>query len=181
MTLTRYGIREWGLALLATILILAGCWYLVYRLCYVRTGIIIGAAALVIFLAFAAFFRNPRRRIPANPLLLISPADGTVKDIVEVDDFNLPPFTGKAIRVGIFLSVLSVHVNRASADLDVENVSYREGEFLDARDENAIQKNEAMTISGTANATATVSPWRSGRFPERSPAGSSVRSSPAPS
>lgn len=152
MTLTRYGIREWGLALLATILILAGCWYLVYRLCYVRTGIIIGAAALVIFLAFAAFFRNPRRRIPANPLLLISPADGTVKDIVEVDDFNLPPFTGKAIRVGIFLSVLSVHVNRASADLDVENVSYREGEFLDARDENAIQKNEAMTISGTANA-----------------------------
>ncbi|MBR2910566.1 MAG: phosphatidylserine decarboxylase family protein, partial [Lentisphaeria bacterium] len=101
-------------------------------------------------LAVAAFFRSPCRRIPANPLLIVSPADGTVKDIVEVEDFNLPPFNGPAVRIGIFLSVLNVHVNRAPAEMTVENVSYREGEYLDARDEGAVQRNEAMTISGTA-------------------------------
>jgi phosphatidylserine decarboxylase len=105
---------------------------------------------VVLFLAVAAFFRNPCRRIPANPLLIISPADGTIKDIVEVDDFNLPPFNGPAVRIGIFLSVFNVHVNRAPAEMTVEKVSYREGEYLDARDEGAVQRNEAMTISGTA-------------------------------
>ena len=150
MTLTHYGIREWGSALIVMLLLLAGSWYLYFKMGYTRTGIVIAAVSVVLFLAIAAFFRNPSRRIPANPLLIISPADGTIKDIVEVEDFNLPPFDGKAVRIGIFLSVFNVHVNRASADMTVENVSYREGEYLDARDENAVQRNEAMTISGTA-------------------------------
>lgn len=150
MTLTRYGLREWGSAFIVMLAVAAGSYYLAFEKGYLRTGMIIASAAFILFLAFAAFFRNPRRRIPANPSLIISPADGTIKDIVEVEDFDLPPFKGPAIRIGIFLSVLSVHVNRAPMEFTVENVSYREGEFLDARDEAAIQRNEAMTISGTA-------------------------------
>ena len=150
MTLTHYGIREWGTALVVLLLILAGCWYLAFEKGFMRTGIIIAAVATLLFLAVAAFFRNPHRRIPANPCLITSPADGTVCDIVEVDDFNLPPFDGPAVRIGIFLSVFDVHVNRAPVAFTVENVSYREGEYLDARDEGASQRNEAMTISGTA-------------------------------
>ena len=150
MTLTHYGIREWGTALVVLLLILAGCWYLAFEKGFVRTGIVIAAVATLLFLAVAAFFRNPHRRIPANPCLITSPADGTVCDIVEVDDFKLPPFDGPAVRIGIFLSVFDVHVNRAPVAFTVENVSYREGEYLDARDEGASQRNEAMTISGTA-------------------------------
>ena len=150
MTLTHYGIREWGSAFIVMLLLLAGSWYLYFKMGYPRTAIGIAAFAVVLFLAVAAFFRNPCRRIPANPLLIISPADGTIKDIVEVDDFNLPPFNGPAVRIGIFLSVFNVHVNRAPAEMTVEKVSYREGEYLDARDEGAVQRNEAMTISGTA-------------------------------
>jgi len=150
MTLTHYGIREWGTALVVLLLILAGCWYLAFEKGFVRTGIVIAAVATLLFLAVAAFFRNPHRRIPANPCLITSPADGTVCDIVEVDDFKLPPFDGPAVRIGIFLSVLDVHVNRAPVAFTVENVSYREGEYLDARNEGASQRNEAMTISGTA-------------------------------
>ena len=101
-------------------------------------------------MAFAAFFRNPRRQIPSNPLLLVSPADGTIKDIEVVEDFDMAPFTGKALRVGIFLSVFNVHVNRAPAAMTVETVHYREGEYLDARDSQATKRNEAMTIAGTA-------------------------------
>ena len=150
MTLTHYGIREWGTVLVVLLLILAGCWYLAFEKGFVRTGIVIAAVATLLFLAVAAFFRNPHRRIPANPCLITSPADGTVCDIVEVDDFKLPPFDGPAVRIGIFLSVLDVHVNRAPVAFTVENVSYREGEYLDARNEGASQRNEAMTISGTA-------------------------------
>ena len=152
MTLTHYGIREWGSALIVMLLLLAGAWYLYFKMGYTRTGIVIAAVSVILFLAIAAFFRSPSRRIPGNPLLITSPADGTIKDIVEVEDFNLPPFNGPAVRIGIFLSVLNVHVNRAAAEMTVENISYREGEYLDARDEGAVQRNEAMTISGTAAA-----------------------------
>ena len=158
MTLTHYGIREWGSALIVMLLLLAGSWYLYFKAGCPRTGIAVAAVAVVLFLAIAAFFRNPCRRIPKNPLLIISPADGVIKDIVEVDDFNLPPFNGPAVRIGIFLSVFNVHVNRASAEMTVENVSYREGEYLDARDEGAVQRNEAMTISGTAVAEEQTFP-----------------------
>ena len=152
MTLTHYGIREWGSAFIVMLLLLAGSWYLYFKLGYTRTGISVAAVAVVLFLAVAAFFRSPSRRIPGNPLLITSPADGVIKDIVEVDDFNLPPFNGPAVRIGIFLSVFNVHINRTPAEMTVENVSYREGEYLDARNEGAVQRNEAMTISGTAQA-----------------------------
>ena len=151
MTLTHYGLREWGSAFVIMVLLLAGAWYLAFRMGCMRTGIAVAAVSVLLFLVIAAFFRNPCRRIPGNPCLITSPADGKITDIVELDDFNLPPFTGKAVRVGIFLSVFDVHVNRAPAEMTVENVSYREGEYLDARHEGASQRNEAMTISGTAH------------------------------
>jgi len=149
MTLTVYGLKEWGLALVAALVLLSICTVMIFK-GWTVTGSVIGAFVLIVFCAFAAFFRNPCRLVPQDVRLLVSPADGVVKDIAEVDDFNLAPFTGKAKRVGIFLSVLNVHVNRAPADLAVESTHYREGEYLDARNPQAGQRNEAKTISGTA-------------------------------
>ena len=82
MTLTHYGIREWGSAFIVMLLLLAGSWYLYFKAGYPRTAIAVAAVSVILFLAIAAFFRNPCRRIPGNPLLIISPADGTIKDIV---------------------------------------------------------------------------------------------------
>ena len=148
MTLTKYGIREWGSALIATILLEIGCYFLIYRFNCPRLGWWLGAFFLIVFLAGAAFFRNPRRKIPADPDALISPADGTVKDIGIVEDFDFPPFNGKALRIGIFLSVLNVHVNRTPAEMEVLTVNYRPGEYLDARHPECGKRNEAMTIIG---------------------------------
>ena len=151
MTLTRYGLREWGTAGLITLVILIGCWYLI-RHGHPGWGWSVAAVVVVLFLAFAAFFRNPSRTIPADPAVLVGPADGVVRDIEVVEDFNFPPFDGKARRIGIFLSVLNVHVNRAPAELEVESKFYREGEYLDARNSECAKRNEAMTIAGTATA-----------------------------
>ncbi len=150
MTLTRYGFREWGLAGLAAVLILAGCVQL-FRAGHPVAAVAAGGVVLLVFFCFAAFFRNPSRRIPDDPHLLISPADGVVRDIGPVEDFNFPPFQGKARRIGIFLSVFNVHVNRVPADLAVDSVYYREGEYLDARNSECARRNEAMTIAGIAS------------------------------
>ena len=149
MTLTRYGFREWGTALALALILWAACLVL-FHYGYQRTGIIAASVVLVVFLAFAAFFRNPHRTAPRAEKLLVSPADGTVRDIEVVHDFELPPFKGDALRIGIFLSVLNVHVNRTPSALEVSNVNYRPGKYLDARNPKCGQENEAMTISGTA-------------------------------
>jgi len=157
MTLTRFGFQEWGTALSAAVILWCGC-FVLYRYNYPRAAAIIALTVLVLFTAFAAFFRNPHRTPPQDEKLLISPADGTVKDIEIVHDFDLPPFNGDALRIGIFLSVLNVHVNRTPATLEVVNVNYRPGKYLDARNPRAGQENEAMTISGNATATGKTFP-----------------------
>lgn len=98
----------------------------------------------LLWLAGLAFFRVPRRSVPSGPGLLISPADGRITDITPLaHDANVG---GPAVRVGIFLSVLDVHVNRAPCDARVVRTEYKRGEFLDARHPECGERNEANTI-----------------------------------
>jgi phosphatidylserine decarboxylase len=69
----------------------------------------LGALALALGAFVAAFFRNPRREIPAAEREVVSPADGRV---IALDEVELPGGE-KGLRIGIFLSVFDVHVNRA--------------------------------------------------------------------
>jgi len=89
------------------------------------------------------FFRDPHRTPPTDPLALVSPADGKV---ICVDESEDPCFgLGKFHRVGIFLSVLDVHVNRSPCDALVEKTHYSAGEFLDARHLEVDLRNENQT------------------------------------
>ncbi len=157
MTLTHYGIREWGGAGLIAVAVLIGAW-LLGRHVNLYAGIAVAVLVLLVYFALAFFFRNPHRTCPPNPEFILSPADGTVKDIGVAEDFNQEPFTGRACRVGIFLSVLNVHLNRAPADWKVISKHYREGRYLDARDARCAKENEAMTLSGTATANGANFP-----------------------
>ena len=70
-----------------------------------------GLIGLVLTGGIAAFFRDPVRRLTADPSLLYAPADGKVIGVDTLDD---PWFVGRPChRVSIFLSVLNVHVNRS--------------------------------------------------------------------
>lgn len=158
MTLTKFGIREWGSALVIGAILLAGCAAMIKYQWHACAGWTIGAAVVVILIAFCAFFRNPARKIPSDPEMVVSPADGVVKDIEILDGFELFPEKIKVVRIGIFLSVLNVHVNRIPVDMAVDNVNYRPGEFLDARHPECGKRNEAMTISGRGKIRDMVFP-----------------------
>lgn len=90
------------------------------------------------------FFRDPERPIPSDADAFISPADGTVTHVEEVDDADFPG--GRALRVSIFLSVFNVHVNRAPRAARVTDVRYFPGCFLDARAADCAVRNEQLWI-----------------------------------
>lgn len=103
-------------------------------------GALLGALLLI---GLLLFFRDPHRTTPNNPLALVSPADGKVICVDEAEDpcFGL----GKFRRVGIFLSVLDVHVNRSPFLGTIEKTHYCAGEFLDARHLEVDIRNENQT------------------------------------
>jgi phosphatidylserine decarboxylase len=101
-------------------------------------------ALTVIALWVAYFFRDPQRQGERGDRLVISPADGKVVLITEVDE---PTFMKtKAIRVSVFMNVFNVHVNRYPVTGTVRFVERKAGKFLNAAAENASIENEQASI-----------------------------------
>jgi phosphatidylserine decarboxylase len=134
--LTAYGRREvvfftlfWGVA---TVLV----WQLVHP----------AASAVPILALFftLSFFRDPVRRPPPGEETLVAPADGRITDVSDIAaGGDLPE---PSIRVGIFLSVFDVHVNRTPCAGVVKSTRYTKGEFLDARNPECAKRNERNDI-----------------------------------
>jgi phosphatidylserine decarboxylase len=93
------------------------------------------------------FFRDPPRVTPVRSGLVVSPADGLVVSIgpatppaeLELGD---APF----VRIGIFLNVFDVHINRIPIDGTVVRAAYHEGQFLNASFDKASELNERMAL-----------------------------------
>ncbi|MCE9542976.1 MAG: phosphatidylserine decarboxylase family protein [Verrucomicrobia bacterium] len=98
------------------------------------------AAAMIVFSLW--FFRDPERVSPADPLLAVSPADGTVTLVEEVEEDQF--FKRRMKRVSIFLSVFDVHVNRTPIAGEVLFTEGRGGLYLDARKPEASVLNESL-------------------------------------
>jgi phosphatidylserine decarboxylase len=92
---------------------------------------------------FAYFFRDPERRVPAEPGLVVSPADGKVMMAGPSDGRWAPP--GEWKQITIFLSPMDVHMNRAPVDGRITRIEYRPGNFLPAYRE-AANDNELNEI-----------------------------------
>jgi phosphatidylserine decarboxylase len=89
------------------------------------------------------FFRDPPRRIPEGAGLVVSPADGRVTDIEEIEELEL--INRRVRRIGIFLSVFDVHVNRAPAAGRIVYCAEFEGTYHDARSPAASTHNTARS------------------------------------
>lgn len=99
-------------------------------------------AALALLVVW--FFRDPARRVPEQPGLYLAPADGKVTDVTHFqhDEF----LGGPAVRVGIFLSLFNVHVNRAPCQARVIALRYAPGKFLSALNPACATENESMWL-----------------------------------
>jgi phosphatidylserine decarboxylase len=111
--------RSWGLWLAAFVLLLLALWV-------------------------AYFFRDPERAGERGPSLVVSPADGKLIMITEVDE---PAFMhGRALRLSIFMNVFNVHVNRYPVDGVVRYIHYNKGKFFNAAAEKSSLENEQMSV-----------------------------------
>ncbi len=90
------------------------------------------------------FFRDPEREVPTGSNNVISPADGKV---VEIEDAYEGDFMKcETTRIGIFLNVFDVHVNRIPISGSVEFFRYKKGAFLQAYKADASDINEQTVI-----------------------------------
>lgn len=103
------------------------------------------ALFLMVFVWMLSFFRDPARKTPDEPDTLFSPADGKITDITEEDNEYIG---GKSLKIGIFLSVFNVHINRAPCKMRVEEIIYKEGYFKNALDPESAKVNEANEVRG---------------------------------
>jgi phosphatidylserine decarboxylase len=111
--------RSWGLWLAAFVLLLLALWV-------------------------AYFFRDPERTGERGPFLVVSPADGKLIMITEVDEASF--VKGRAVRLSIFMNVFNVHVNRYPVDGVVRSVNYNKGKFFNAAAEKSSLENEQMSV-----------------------------------
>ncbi|MCK5832914.1 phosphatidylserine decarboxylase family protein [bacterium] len=88
------------------------------------------------------FFRDPDRKPPDDINAILSPADGLVATASEYQH----PTLGKCNRIGIFMNIFDVHVNRSPIDAKVTGLEYKEGTFKHAGTEGAFENNEQMII-----------------------------------
>jgi phosphatidylserine decarboxylase len=134
--LTRHGFREMLIGSLVLAIVAVGLGIAWWPLALI-------VLPLLIFLF--AFFRDPHRGVPVEQHAMVSPADGTISDITEIAHDDL--LAGPAIRIGIFLSVFNVHINRSPCDGRVGKVIYKKGKFINAMYHDAASSdNESNTV-----------------------------------
>jgi phosphatidylserine decarboxylase len=142
--LTRYGWPQvviYPVAVLAAMVVLP----LVTAASLPQWAILCAEGVLAAILLWALmFFRDPQRRCPSDTNLLVAPADGRVTDIEQVPASNF--IEGPALRIGIFLSIFNVHINRAPCNVRIETISYRKGRYLNAMNPESGRVNESNEL-----------------------------------
>jgi phosphatidylserine decarboxylase len=147
LQLARYGHREiWAATILAVALSVAFMVAVLRDLTWWWASLAFYAVVAVLYAWVLYFFRDPDRAAPAGAVLL-SPADGTVSDVTPVGADS--PLGCEGTRVGIFMSIFDVHVNRSPCAGEVAGIMHTPGAFIDARSPDATYRNEATTITIT--------------------------------
>ena len=95
---------------------------------------------------FTYFFRNPSRTMPTDDHLLVSPADGTVVGVEEVEEDAY--LNQKCRKIIIFLSIFDAHVNRAPLPGTIDFQQYTCGRFRPAYKEGVGYENERYSTQG---------------------------------
>jgi phosphatidylserine decarboxylase len=103
---------------------------------------------LTVFVVF--FFRDPERSSPPGDRNVLSPADGKILEVKQIDDSD-NPLGGPAVKVSIFMSIFNVHVNRVPLNGVVEKIEYHPGKFFSANLDKASLENERNIVTLSAD------------------------------
>ena len=107
----------------------------------------LGILSFIITIWVYYFFRDPERFSINDENYLISPADGIISQIIEMNgpaEFGLE--NKKFTRVSIFMNVFNCHVNRMSASGKIDKIYYKPGKFFNASLDKASIENERNYI-----------------------------------
>jgi phosphatidylserine decarboxylase len=109
----------------------------------------------IVVIFVVQFFRDPPRQGSTAANAVLSPADGRIVVIAEVDD---PYAERRALKISVFMNVFNVHSNRSPVDGTVKKVTYFPGKFFNAALDKASLENErnAMLIKTTQGHTVTA-------------------------
>jgi phosphatidylserine decarboxylase len=119
----------------------------ILTLLFVCLGLVfVSVLAGIVSLFMILFFRDPERNNTAPNKAVLTPADGRILKIQHIDDNN-NPLGEPAIMVGIFMSILNVHVNRIPVRGIIKDITYRPGKFLSANLDKASEQNESNRIT----------------------------------
>ena len=103
----------------------------------------LGLLAILLTIWVYFFFRDPERISIGNDNFLVSPADGVVSEINEIQGpSELGLENKKFTRVSIFMNVFNCHVNRIPTSGQIEKLFYKPGKFLNATLNKASEENE---------------------------------------
>jgi phosphatidylserine decarboxylase len=107
-------------------------------------AMLVELALAAVLLWALAFFRDPERRSPQDEAVLVAPADGT---IVDIETISAQIGSVPICKIGIFLSIFSVHINRAPCSVQVEKISYHKGRYINAMNPLAGKVNESNDLT----------------------------------
>jgi phosphatidylserine decarboxylase len=139
--LTKYGLPQ---VVLFPVLVLA---LMIAPVCIFRPAawmIPVEIALGLVFVWVFSFFRDPRRHVSPDEKILLSPADGKVTEITVLEDGGV--LGNRALRIGIFLSVFNVHINRAPCSVRIDKIAYKKGAFKNAMSPESCRVNESNDI-----------------------------------
>jgi phosphatidylserine decarboxylase len=103
----------------------------------------LGLITIILTVWVYYFFRDPDRVSIQDDNFLVSPADGLISNIIEVDGpAELSLENKKFIKVSIFMNVFNCHVNRTPVSANVEEILYKPGKFLNASLDKSSEENE---------------------------------------
>ncbi len=121
---------------------LAGA-FVISLLVHISAGFWLALPLWIITLFVLQFFRDPPRHIPAQPNVVLAPADGRIVVVEKTQD----PYAGReALKISVFMNVFNVHSNRASVDGTVEKLEYFPGKFVNADLDKASTENERNAV-----------------------------------
>tara|TARA_B100001248_G_scaffold88772_1_gene65339 strand:+ start:447 stop:1106 length:660 start_codon:yes stop_codon:yes gene_type:complete len=104
---------------------------------------VLGLIGLVVTIWVFYFFRDPDRYSIQDNNYLVSPADGIISQITEIEgpkELNME--SNKFTRISVFMNVFDCHVNRLPVECTVKDIFYKPGKFLNASLDKASEENE---------------------------------------